>query len=507
LKKLFLLIVITIFSFCAYAKDISLFVNNKEIKVYGISTEEFEALNYIPKDTSDANIITKNLVSTLHQMGYVAAEGFVVSDHEIFLNQGLITIVNVFGVNGKAKVAIEKIAKNLIGKRPNVDKLDEILTDINALSGVDATFALQASKNKILDPRGWTPKDNTSHYSLIVKVSNQAQHYGAIALDSTPRKLSKRNRTTITQTFNSVIVGGDHIQGSFTHIWGDNQKDQNEGSLTYFLPILENGLYTEMHASYTASKNEVQPNITKDFEGTSFTGTIGYPIFRTHDETLNILGGIGYQGENQEGESDASVKALNTTLFYNHSDPEGNSITTSITVTSGDASSQSNLRENGRFTHFRVGAGYIHALNFIGDDTELKLEGFGQYTNDTVPGAQKFILGGSDFLRGYPTGIYSGNNGAAGTFEIAHKYFYDNDFLIGSNVKAFWDIGFVSNKSEDAISLNRPKYKALNSVGIASSTDIKNGFGISGWLGVPLNKGNQGENLSPAVYLRLTKSW
>jgi len=505
--KIYSLIILTIFSSFLFAKDISLLSNDKEIKIYGISDEEFKSLDIEINDNPNVNLITKRLVNTLHKDGFIATEGFIVSNDEIFLNQGIITIVDVFGIDGKAKIAIENIAKNLIGKRPNTNELDKILTDINALSGVDATFALQASKNKILDPRGWTPKDNTSHYSLIVKVANQAQQYGAISLDSTPRELSKRNRTTITQTFNSVFVGGDHIQGSFTHIWGDNQKNQNEGSITYFLPILDNGLYTELHASYTASKNEVQPNITKDFEGTSFTGTIGYPIFRTHDETLNILGGIGYQGEKQEGQSNANVKALNTTLFYNHSDPEGNSITTSITVTSGDASSQGNLRENGRFTHFRVGAGYIHSLNFIANDMELKLEGYGQYTNDTLPGAQKFILGGSDFLRGYPTGIYSGNNGAAGTFEIAHKYFYDNDFLIGSNVKAFWDVGFISNKSEDAISLNRPKYKALNSVGIASSTDIKNGFGISGWLGVPLNKGNQDESLSPAVYLRLTKSW
>jgi len=318
---LFLLIIITIFSFCAYAKDISLFIDNKEMKVYGISTEEFEALKYTPKDTSDANIVTKNLVGSLHQMGYVAAEGFVISDHEIFLNQGLITIVNVFGANGKSKLAIEKITKRLVGKRPNVDELDEILTHINALSGFDATFALEASKNKIIDPRGWTPQGNTSQYTLIVKVADQAQSYGAISLDSTPRNLFQRNRATITQTFNSVLVGGDHIQGSLTHIWGDNQKDQNEGSVTYFVPLLENGLYAELYGSYTASKNEIQPNVTRDFQGTNFTGIIGYPILRSHNETLTILGGVGYQGEDQDAQPNASVKALHATVFYNHSDP------------------------------------------------------------------------------------------------------------------------------------------------------------------------------------------
>jgi hemolysin activation/secretion protein len=506
LKKLFLLIALTISS-SVYAEDITFYTGHKEIKVYGISTEEFQALASIPNGKFDINTITKEFVNRLHTMGYIAAEGFVVSDHEIFLNQGLITIVNVFGISGKPKKAIENIAKRLVGKRPNVDELDETLADINALSGVDATFALEASSNRIMDPRGWTPKENTSHYSLVVKVADQAQSYGAISLDSTPRNLFQRNRATITQTFNSVLVGGDHIQGSITHIWGDDQKDQNESSVTYFVPLLENGLYAELYGSYTASKNEIQPNVTRDFQGTHFTGIIGYPILRSHNETLTILGGVGYQGEDQDSQPNASLKALTATLFYNHSDPEGNSFTSSITTTSGDASIESNTRENRSFNHLRLGAGYIHALNFIADDTELRLEGFGQLTNDSLPGAQKFILGGSDFLRGYPVGVYSGNNGASGTLEVGHKYFYGDGFLIGTNVKVFWDFGFVSNKSQDAISANRPRYKEIHSVGLASSTDIKNGYGVSGWVGVPLNKGNQGEHLGPTVYLRLTKSW
>ena len=272
-------------------------------------------------------------------------------------------------------------------------------------------------------------------------------------------------------------------------------------------PLMDNGLYAELHGSYTASKNEIQPNVTRDFQGTNFTGTIGYPILRSHDETLTVLGGLGYQGEDQEGQSNAHVRAATSTLFYNHSDPEGNSITSGLTITAGNASSQSNTRENGDFSHLRAGIGYIHALNFIGDDTELRLEGFGQLTGDTLPGAQRFILGGTDFLRGYPIGVFSGSNGAAGTAEVGHKYFFENDVVTGASIKAFWDVGFVSNESEDATSANRPEDKAISSVGFAYSADLKHGLSLSGWLAAPLNKGNQGENLDPAVYLKLSKGW
>jgi hemolysin activation/secretion protein len=341
----------------------------------------------------------------------------------------------------------------------------------------------------------------------VVKVADQAQSYGVLSVDSTPRELFNRNRTTITQTFNSVIVGGDHIQGSITHIWGDNKKDQNEGSLTYLMPLSENGLYSELYASYTASKNEAQPNVQRDFKGTIITATLGFPVIRLHDQTLTVLGGGGYQGEDQEGQANAEVRALNTTVFYNHSDPEGNSVTTSVTLTSGDASLQSNAAENGRFSHLRVGAGYIHALSFLGEDTELRVEAYGQLTDDLLPSAQRFVLGGTDFLRGYPAGVYSGNQGAAGTLEVGHKYFLGGDFLVGTSIKAFWDTGYVSNEASSAITANKPKSKTISSVGLSFSADFTQGYGVTGWLGKPLDKGNQGENLDPALYLRLTKSW
>ncbi|MGA1554273.1 MAG: hypothetical protein ACO35I_09680, partial [Burkholderiaceae bacterium] len=110
-------------------------------------------------------------------------------------------------------------------------------------------------------------------------------------------------------------------------------------------------------------------------------------------------------------------------------------------------------------------------------------------------------------LRGYPTGVYSGNQGAAGTIEIGHKYFLNGDFLLGSSIKAFWDTGYVSNNAATAVTANKPKSKTISSVGLAFSADFTQGYGVSGWLGKPLDKGNQGDSLSPALYLRLTKSW
>ena len=234
-KTVFILMAIMAFPLTAYSKDVSLVTDGKEVIIYGMSSEELRNIKYQPADKASVNDIVGGLIGTLHQAGYLAAEGFVISDNEIFLNQGAITVVHVFGLSGKAESAVKEIAQKLVGTRPNLEDLDETLAHINALSGVDATFALEASKNRIMDPRGWTPENNTSHYTLIVKASEQAQQYGAVSFDSTPRNFFQRNRVTVTQTFNSVLVGGDHIQGSFTHIRGDGQDDQNEGSLTYFV--------------------------------------------------------------------------------------------------------------------------------------------------------------------------------------------------------------------------------------------------------------------------------
>ncbi len=504
-RALFLIAIIL--SSKTFAKESILISGERKIKVYGITSENLQKLEYISIDKEKPQDINRRLVKKLHQQGYISSEGFVISSDEIFLNQGVITIVNVFGLTGKVESAVKNIAKKLVGKRPNVTKLDETLTHINSLSGVDATFALESSKNKIMDPRGWSPKDNTTHYTLIVKATEQSKYSGAVTLDSMPQKILARNRATVTQTINSVLVGGDHVQGSFTHIWGDKKENQNEGAATYFLPLMTNGLYAEIHGSYTASKNEIRPNVKRDFKGTNVTGTLGYPILRAHNETLTVLGGIGNQGEDQEGGTNGKTEAIYSTLFYNHSDPEGNSFTSGVTLTSGSASSQGSANENGDFKHIRIGMGYIHALNFIADDTELRVEAFGQWADKTVPSSQKFLLGGTEFLRGYPVGEFSGNNGRIGTAEIGHKFLFENSLLSGVNVKLFFDTGNVSSKQVDATSNNRPKNMTISSIGIGSSGEFSNGFNLSGWLASALNKDNQGKELDPALYLKLTKGW
>ncbi|MGA1561373.1 MAG: ShlB/FhaC/HecB family hemolysin secretion/activation protein [Gammaproteobacteria bacterium] len=480
---------------------------NRRVKIHGLSEQEYVNASLNLDQSLEVNEFASQLVAELHNLGYVAAEAVVISSNEIFVNIGIVSSIHVSGVSGALKNQIESLARMQLGAKININSLDSTLTNINSLSGIDANMALKADGNELMNPNGWTPDRNTSHYTLYINVSHDTKQHGALTIDSAPRKLFQRNRATVSHSINSAFVGGDRISGSFTHIWGDHESDQNEGSVTYFLPLLNNGLYAELYGSYTASKNEVSSNVVADFAGSSYTAVLGYPLVRRHDETLTIVGGLGYQLSDQDGQPVGKVSAGTSTLFYNHSDPHGNSITSGITITGGNAESQTIAKENGGFSHFRIGAGYIHSLSEISDDTELRIEAFGQFTTSTLPSSQKFTLGGDNFLRGYPTGVFSGDEGVNATIEIGHKFFPDNSLFKGLNLKGFYDYGLVKNRQSNSNSSNRPVSKSISSVGIAATIDLERDLSISGWLAAPFDKGNQGETLDPAAYLKISKGW
>ncbi len=63
----------------------------------------------------------------------------------------------------------------------------------------------------------------------------------------------------------------------------------------------------------------------------------------------------------------------------------------------------------------------VNANIAVLDDVVLRLDGAGQYTADRLPGSEQFAVGGDEFGRAYEAAIAAGDQGVAGSAELAWK--------------------------------------------------------------------------------------
>ncbi len=84
----------------------------------------------------------------------------------------------------------------------------------------------------------------------------------------------------------------------------------------------------------------------------------------------------------------------------------------------------------------------LNANLALTNDLVLRLDGTGQYTSDRLPGSEQLALGGEEFGRAYEAAIIAGDQGIAGSVELALKLarFAPSSFR-ASEVYAFADGG------------------------------------------------------------------
>ena len=75
------------------------------------------------------------------------------------------------------------------------------------------------------------------------------------------------------------------------------------------------------------------------------------------------------------------------------------------------------------FAHLRFAAGYVSPLPALSGDTTVRAELWGQWSNDSLPGVEKFYLGGRFDERGYVFAETEGDSGVSATLEIGHDIY------------------------------------------------------------------------------------
>ena len=183
--------------------------------------------------------------------------------------------------------------------------------------------------------------------------------------------------------------------------------------------------------------------------GTASTAalTLSYPLIRGNNQNLSLSGSV--DGVNSDdalfGEAISSdhTRALRAAASYNHSFTHltlAASATGSLGIDALGARVTSPLLSDKTFKKLngRIAVDYRFNPQWV-----VRLRGIGQWTGDRLPAVEQLPLGGDEFGRAFESAIVVGDNGVAGSAELAYAPKALPLLIRGSEVYGFVDDGEV----------------------------------------------------------------
>ncbi len=466
----------------------------EDFLINGISDEiiNIKSITY----SSNINMYSLNLQQALEKEGYILSRVVHDQKNNIYVDLGIISNMSINGITGSNQKLIRRYVSKLLNKHIKVNNIDKLLTQINSIPGVSATFSFER---------------NEENGTYIININAQEViQSGGISIDSLPTKLGERNRVNINQNLYSLITAGDILRLQLTHVRGDDLSNQTSYNISYEEQIEATGGYWEVSFGDLKSKTNLYTPITgvtqNDYDGQNIVLALAYPLVQKHNHESFIIG----QFENSKEETDnlgiVKINTFRASYFDLYHGTNGESIALGLTYSYGKHQEHYDNNQKKSFNHLRLGGGYITP---IGENkkTEFRFEAFGQYGNKDVTGSELFFLGSETFLRGYQPGYFVGETGITSTIEIAHSFDINNNYLYRMTPYIFFDYGVIFNH-EDNVNINsRPKKENAYSIGFGSKFYLKQNMFIESWIGQPLSDDYNNDTITPSAYLKLHYNW
>jgi hemolysin activation/secretion protein len=499
-KNIFLLMLLAFSYRSVFATETQTYAIN------GISEQEFADLQI---DMSKPLIdVVQHMVHGLEQNGFFLATVTVTENHVIVVDKGLVSRVEISGLDEKAEKQARAYLSAAISTAPNINSFDRALALINDMPGVSASMVFE--------------RDATQGDFTVVISAYQYSNFGGLSLDSSPRNLFQQNRLSLQQSLNNVFTGGDIVraQGSFVH--GDSKPDQRSLYVDYEFPIGASGLYAEASLGdvntetaltgpsslsfVTGTGFVLTPGrVTRhNFDGQLASFTLAYPLIREHDTATYLISDFDYSKDKTEGVGDTIIRIAELGAMHSFYSPAGWSYVVSMMMAVGETASYLDAYD-GNFRRMQLHAGYILPFKLISAQTELRLEAYGQLSSVDTPNALLLSLGDEDFLRGYESSTFVGNNGTIFTAELARPIALTDSFAEQVTSFVFVDAGYVDNPTKWQMD-RRPAGDTLVSAGVGADVYLTTNLAVYGYLAAPLSETYETKTPSPRAYLRLNWS-
>lgn len=425
--------------------------------------------------------------------------------------EGTIDRITVTGDEAKEGHALNlmrdyaaKINRN--GGPLNTKDLERALLLINDLPGVSARSVIAPSPTKA-GAADLTIMVERDPYDAFLGLDN----YGSRFLG---RWEASAGGSINSQIFNSnEKISGQVVYAPHGPI-NDHELAYIAGS--YWTPIGGYGTNLELAYSYT----DTEPGLDlRDFdvEGRShyLALTLKHPFIRSRD--LNLTGRVLLDGRNVDSENNIpdnredNIRALRAggrlefvdTLFSGGVNTIDIELAKGLKILGASDKNDADLtRPDGDPQFFKMEA-EAQRLQRLGNQFNLLLGVKGQLSNGAQLASEEFGVGGSSYGRGYDPSEITGDDGIAGKVEVQWNPLINANWITGSQVFGFWDVGKVWN--DDVVP---DDVETLASTGIGFRADLVYDVQTEFYVAVPLTREIEAERDDDArFFLSVTKKF
>ena len=384
----------------------------------------------------------------LAMLRHYRAQGFVLTTVSVKLDaaghlrfivtEGRIASVKLDGDIGPAGVQVLRFLNRLTEERPiSSATMERYLLLAQDVPGI--------TMRAVLDPS----PDEPGAMTLIAQVSRKPVS-GLFSADNRAFSQTGPNEALMALDLNSFSSYGEKTELSYYHTFLDSQ---NFGQASEEFFVGSSGMKIKIYGGYGVV-NPTGALGQTGYQGTTtvFGGQVSYPVIRSRQQTLTVFGSLdGLEGAVFTGtppmrSSFDSLRVLRAGEDYVLSDiwlgadySALNALSTRMSQglrllgasTTGTADSSPRKHERSDFTKFNFEFSRTQTLFAPWDGASVALMGLvtGQWSDDILPPAEQFYLGGSRFTRGYYSGQVPGDKALAATAELQLNTSFSVPFL------------------------------------------------------------------------------
>ena len=433
------------------------------------------------------------------------------------VTEGRIASVKLDGDIGPAGTQVLKFLNRLTEKQP----IDSVTLERYLLLAQDVPGV---SLRAVLEPSADTP----GALNLIAQVSRQ-QVSGLGSLDNRAFDQTGPIEFLGVVDANSFTEFGEKTELSYYHTFPNSQ---NFGQVSTEAFIGASGLKGRIYGGYGGTA----PTGTLGLQGyngttTVFGSSLSYPVIRSRQQTLNVnlvfdaLNSnisIAPNGTPREQASYDALRVLRIGADYALSDlwlGADRSASNGLSVrfsqglkllgasTNGDSVTSPRVGEQTGFTKFNFEASRTQTLFAPWEGASVGLMELltGQWSDNILPPAEQFYLGGSRFTRGYYAGQVPGDKALAATTELQlntgfETTIFDKAFDISTQYYLFYDWGetwqnlnvdhaAMINSAGGGVRAQVTRYVEVDFEGLAQFNRFPNGGNVPGTGVSPLYGG------------------
>lgn len=256
--------------------------------------------------------------------------------------------------------------------------------------------------------------------------------------DSRESRLLDGGRVSAGGTFYNNILYGDELRG---HILATPDFEQSRlAEIAYRAPARSNGTLAEVAAVYQQTRPS---SIIVEGEATRIVGAVSHPLLIDFRKQILLNARVDHSRITNAafGSVFASDRLTAARLgLSGQKTSESRAIAGDMTFSKGLSAAGAETATPQAIPDFQKLSASTRYVQKLGKQGLLRLSATGQWADDVLPASERFLIGGTQYGRGFENGLVALDQGYAASIEPAWKPLTDGP-LKASEIYVFGDYG------------------------------------------------------------------